>query len=433
MKKRLLTAMMAAGVIFTSLTAEGGVEFSGEVESLWEVGAPWTDSDTAAGKYSLGDTALTGTIDAWYDNSTAKAEGIISYDAITNELDISLNEIWLDYTESFWGIRIGRQKTAWGKADGIDITNIICPKDMSGFSAMISDDNHLAIDAVRLSLSGEKFTADAYWIPFFTPTPLPLDEGNPLRKFAVPETFELPIPAMNTTLKLPVSVGEIEKPEAAIWNSEFGAKLSGYFSAFDVSLYGFYGWDDTPVFDSEVSFGPAVPPYPAMPDGITLTGKYKRLAMLGADAAIPVKETVIRAEAAFFPQRYFAVSEQRNQLSALLGIDWMPVDWTITAQYFCDVVFGNLDPIEREDAYKHGATLSVTRNLLNETLEASFSGLVNFNDFDSLLNPSVSYSLSDQIKLEGGAYIFIPGPDEDGEYGQYKDLSTIYIKGKYSF
>ena len=40
-------------------------------------------------------------------------------DQVTGQLvfDLSLGEVWADYTESFWGIRIGRQKAAWGKAD----------------------------------------------------------------------------------------------------------------------------------------------------------------------------------------------------------------------------------------------------------------------------------------------------------------------------
>ena len=424
--KKIITLILAVAAATAVLAAEGGVEFSGEVESLWGIGAPWTDSDTAAGKYTLGDTGFTGTLDAFYDKSSAFAEGSVSYNAISKALDISVSELWLDYTDSFWGIRIGRQKTAWGKADGIDITNVICPKDMSGFSAMVSDDSHLAIDAVRLSLSGEKYTADVFWIPFFTPTPLPLDDGNVLRKYVVPETYSVSVPSLGT-LKLPISLGTIEEPEKAIWNSEFGAKVSGYFSACDLSLYSFYGWDDMPVLDYGMTTSSG------MPSGINVSGKYKRLTMFGADAAVPIKEFVIRTELAFFPDRYFTSEEKRNQISALAGVDWMPTDWTITAQYFCEAVFGDLDKIKREDAYTHGATLSVSRKFLNETLEASFSGLVNFNDFDSLLNPSVNYSLSDQITLEGGAYIFIPGPDKDGKYGAYKDLSTIYIKAKYSF
>ena len=127
------------------------------------------------------------------------------------------------------------------------------------------------------------------------------------------------------------------------------------------------------------------------------------------------------------------VTEQHNELSALLGLDWMLSGWTLTAQYYCDYVFDNLDNLERKDAYQHGATLSVSKSLLNETLELSLSGLLGLNDFDSMISPSIKYSLSDQISLNAAAYIFLSGPERDGKYGQYKDLSCIMAGGKYSF
>ena len=437
MKKITLILFMIGIVFLVPLTAEGALDFSGVINTKWGAGAPWTDKDTAAGRFLLGDTSFTGTLDAYYDNSSAFAEGSVSYDAVTNSFDWSLDELWIDYTSSFWGIRIGHQKTAWGKADGIDITNVICPSDMSSLSAMTSDDSKLAIDAIRLSLSGNQFTADAYWIPFFTPTTLPLEDGNPLRKFLVPSSVEFPIEAMNTTLTLPVTFSGLEEPEKVVWNGEYGLKLSGYFSALDVSLYGFYGWDDTPFLNYEVTYEAANPPYPSLPNGLTISGEYKRMTMIGADAAIPIKETVLRAEAAFFPQRHFQKSEgntvQHNELSGLIGLDWMPSGWTFTAQYYCDYLFGDIASLERKNAYEHGTTLSISKTLLNETLELSLSGLLGLNDFDSFISPSVSYSLSDQITLSAGAYIFLPGPERDGKYGQYKDLSCMAIEGKYSF
>ena len=442
--KKLFLITMSLLLAASLLTAEGGAEFSGDIETLWGVGAPWTDSDTKAGYFTLGTTNFTGKLDAYYGNSSAYAEATLSYDAVnreggnlTNGLDLSLGELWLDYTESFWGLRIGRQKAAWGKADGIDIANVLCPSDMSSLAAMTSDDSKLAVDAIRFSLSGNQFTADVYWIPFFTPSALPLDEANPLRKFIVPQTFELPIPAMNTILSIPVTIDGIETPEVAIWNGEYGLRVSGYFSALDLSLYGFYGWDDTPFLDYTISYGEAQPPYPAMPNGLTVNGKYERMVMLGADAALPAGETVLRLETAFFPQRHFQKTEggslQRNQLSALAGIDWMPSGWTLTAQYYCDAVFGDIDELERTDSYQHGATLSVSKSLVNETLELSLAGILGLNDFDSMLSPSVKYSLSDQISVGTTAYIFLPGPDKDGKYGAYKDLSTISINAKFSF
>ncbi len=412
--KRIL---LISGILFAAagLFAEGGIEFSGEVSARGGVAAPWT-ADDSAGRFTMGELSFTGTIDAYYDNSSALAEGSVVYDAVNNLLDYSVDELWVDYTESFWGIRIGRQKAAWGKADGIDITNVLCPTDMSSLAAMTADDNKLGVDAVRFSLSGNQFTADAYWIPIFTPALLPEEMTGQL---------------------------EIEKPETAIWNGEYGLRVSGYFSTLDVSLYGFYGWDDNPFVNYAMDFQ-------TTPPSVFASGSYERMAMIGADAALPIGETVLRLEAAFFPQRYFQKksdsviaeimtsgeadsSEKHNQLSALAGIDWMPEGWTLTAQYYCDYVFGDLEPLERTDAFTHGATISVTKSLVNETLEVGFSGLLGFNDFDSMLSPSVKYSLSDQISVGAEAFIFIPGPERDGKYGTYKDLSSLCLKAKFSF
>ena len=169
--KRIL---LITGLLFAAagLFAEGGIDFSGEVSARGGVAAPWTNEDSA-GRFTLGELSFTGSIDAYYDKSSALAEGSVVYDAVNNSLDYSVDELWLDYTDSFWGIRVGRQKTAWGKADGIDITNVLCPTDMSSLAAMTADDSKLGVDAIRLSLSGNQFTADAYWIPIFTPSPLP--------------------------------------------------------------------------------------------------------------------------------------------------------------------------------------------------------------------------------------------------------------------
>ena len=96
-------------------------------------------------------------------------------------------------------------------------------------------------------------------------------------------------------------------------------------------------------------------------------------------------------------------------------------------------VFGELENLERKKALQHGATLSVSKKLLSDTLELSLSGVLGLNDFDSFIKPVVTYSLSDQINLSAGAYVFIPGPDRDGQYGSYKDLSTGYLRCKYCF
>lgn len=463
MKNKFLSILFLMLLTFGFCYADGGVDFSGDVEAVIGASAHWRDRNAYKGHFTLGDAFFTGKLDAYYNNFSGYANFSFIYNAVEllntitdfdNKTKVSnfgyrsfsMNEAWIDYSGTFWSIRLGRQNAAWGKADGIDITNVLCPNDMSSFAAITSDNSKLGVDALRLSLNGNSFTADAWWIPFFTPAKLPLDEGNMLRKLMVPETVAFPVPAFSTTLVLPVKINEFEKPKASIKNGEYGLKLSGYLSALDVSLYGFYGWDDIPMLNYAIAFSAPQFPYPAMPNGMVISGEYKRMAMLGADAALPIGPTVLRLETAYFPKRHFQksaesilagsgeFSEQHNELSALVGIDWMPAGWTFTAQYHFDRLYGDLKLLERTDKFTHGATFSASRNFLNETLEAGLSFVLNFDDFDTMFAPSVKYSVSDQTSVSLGAYIFLAGPGgRTGEYGKYKNLSTFYMKGKYSF
>lgn len=405
--KKVFLAALAALCSLAAFAQEKALDFSGEAETLWGAAAPWTDQDSSAGRWTMGDVSLTGKLDALYENSSARADGTVKYDAVASSLDFTLNELWADYTNSVFGIRVGRQKAAWGKADGVDITNTVFAKDMSTLSAIIKDDSKLPIDAVRLSVSGNSFAIDAYWIPFMTATKL--------------------------SAKIDAS-----KPEAAIWNGEWGLKAAGYFSALDLSLYAFYGWEKTPFIDY------------SMNGSLVAKGQYERLAMIGADAAVPIGQTVLRVEAAFFPQRRLQKSAQRilaqkaaglasessaakNLLCGLLGLDWMPGDWTLTAQYYCDAALGSLEGLDRSYEFIHGATLSVSRKFLGETLAISFKALVEFNDLSMVFYPSASWSVTDQLKFKGGACIFVPGPNKKGSYGNYKDLSSFFVGANFCF
>ncbi|MBR4449381.1 MAG: hypothetical protein IKS30_04185 [Treponema sp.] len=376
-------------------------DFSGEAGSLW---AAALRSETC-GDFILGDTYLKGKFQAFYGNSSACAEGRAGFDGTENTAYWNLNEIYIDYSEDFWAFRAGRQKAAWGKADGIDITNVICPKDYSSVSALFEDES-LAVDAARLSLNRGSVSADFYFIPVFTPASLPEEKT--------------------------AGLSSIKLPEENIKNAEYGLKVSGYFSKCDLSLYGFYGWEDMPFLS-----------YTLSSEGVQAAASYKRMAMLGADAAVPLGETVLRLEGAFFPGRHFQVaaekilsgsesSEGHNNLLALAGLDWMREGWTFTAQYYCDYVSGKTEKLDRSRNFNHGTTLSISKSLFAETLELSASCVLNLNDLDSAAELSAEYSLSDSIFLEAGGYIFNEGR-EKGTYGEYKDMTSVYLKARYVF
>ena len=426
MKKRVLLVVLSVVLVMTGFAQE--INFSGELSSMWGVAAPWTAN---AGDFVAGDTGFTGSLETYQGNSTLYIEGNVNYNALNNQLDFDLGEAYIDYADSNWGFRIGNQKVVWGKADGINITNSVFPEDST---SLFTNDSSLPVTAAKLSFSGDFFNIDALWIPFFRGTDLPLEEGSPLRNAMIPSQVAIPMVG-----SVPVQIGNLQTPEVALKNGEYGLKLSGYFSLCDVSLYGFYGWEKTPLMNYSLVFT-----NPPVPDAVKIDGEYSRLAMFGLDAAFPIGATVLRLEGAYFPNRKMQASAEtildggesgigQHQIMALAGLDWMPSGWTITAQYYCDVVLNKSDNLKRKETYNHGATLSVSKSFLQDTLELSLSGLVGLNDFDSALTLEGKYSLSDQIKLSAGTYVFLPGPDGDGTYGKLKDLSTIYLKVQYSF
>ena len=440
-----------------SLSAQE-VSFGGSLKTKYAVGLPAKDSDKDEdnrGKFIEGKTTFSADLDVSKDDSSLRLEADFTYDplkAISKSYDfvsgeqnfgIKLKEAYFDYNGTWWSMRLGRQISSWGKADGLTVCDILCPKDLSALLSEEYADSRLGIDAARLSLNWNWGTADAYFIPIFTPAALPLQDGNPLKEILIPPTVQ------------DFSDSDIELPERKIANSEYGAKVSAYLPFADFSLYGFYGWDDEPLLEYSAEFsGGGI-------DGIGLSARYERMAMLGADAAIPLGETVIRLEGAFFPKRYFSISAEKqieaqavnqarlsagleeeqvvtsvrkNQITALAGIDWMPYGWTFTAQYYADYVFDGTEEIER-DQYIHLASLSIEKGVLNETLTLSLSGLVEFNDWSWLIEPKAEYAVSDQISLSLGMNYFVPGPKEDkvGTYGKYKSLSCLTLGGKFSF
>lgn len=432
--KKMLSA--AISLILISGVFGQDYKFSGNISSMWGIYIPTSEK---SGELSIGDTDLTASIELYKGNGTVFAQGKVGYDAVMKKFTPKLCEAYFDYTSSFWGIRIGSQKIVWGKADEIDITNSVFPSDST---SLFLDDDTLAVNAARLSFTGSIFTVDTYWVPLFRGNKLPFDDDSPLRDVLIPKTAKIPM--ADKELIIPVGTGQMNKPECRIQNGEYGIKASTYLPLCDISVYGFYGFDKTPIlnYEMQTSFNNLIGM--KVPSGISITGEYKRMTMIGFDAAFPMGSTVLRIENACFPQRYLQSSTEailsggknstrKNQFMGLAGIDWMPSNWTFTAQYFYDVVPGEISKLDRTHTFMHGGTVSISRTFLQETLEFSFGGVIAFNDFDSAINFEAKYSATDQLKISAGSYSFLPGPTKDGTYGKFKDLCTAFIKVQYDF
>ena len=436
MRRHRFSVIALVCVLTVSFAFSQDITFSGSAKT--SVGV-FIRGDNA-GDFSPAKETVSGEVDARFANCTVFIAGNAYFNAlaansggsfsVVDGLGAELQEAYFTWTSNEFGkgltagLKIGRQISAWGKADGIRIADILCPQNLASLGTANYSESRLGIDAVKATFSGTYFSADAYWIPFFRPSALPLESWNPIGKALIPNSV---IFAGNA---VPVVLGDISKPELNIANSSYAARVSFWFPAIDFSLYGYYGFDDSPNF----MYTPAMPP-----TKITVTGKYYRYGMAGFDLAVPAGAFVIRAESAFFIERAlqlgqtsFGGCERKNELRALAGIDWNKNGWMLTAQYYGDVVFDYVDSLAR-NAYEHGATANLSKTLFSETLTLSCTGLVRLNDLDGFAGLKAKYSLTDEISLALAFDGYFPGPKSDGTYGKYKDLSCVRFEGTVRF
>lgn len=430
--RRYRTAVFGAVcVLSASFAFSQDITFSGSAKTAIGV---FIRGDNA-GDFSPAKETVSGEIDARFADCAVFIAGNAYFNAlaansggsfsVTDGLGAELQEAYFSWTSNEFGngltagLKFGRQITAWGKADGIRIADILCPQNLASLGTSNYSESRLGIDAIKGTLSGTYFSADAYWIPFFRPSALPFESWNPLRKALIPSSVGA----------VPVVLGDISKPEPNIANSSYAARVSFWFPAIDFSLYGYYGFDDSP----NLSYVPDMPPK------ITVTGKYYRYGMAGFDLAVPAGAFVIRAESAFFIERALQLGQtslggykRKNELRALAGFDWNKNGWMLTAQYYGDVVFAYVDSLAR-DAYEHGATANLSKTLFSETLTLSCTGLVRLNDLDGFAGLKAKYSLTDEISLALAFDGYFPGPKSDGTYGKYKDLSCVRFEGTVRF
>ena len=324
-----------------------------------------------------------------------------------------LREAWFDYTSDNWDLRIGRQIIIWGKADGIQITDIISPMDLTEFLARDYDDIRMPVDAFKFRYLPEKINFELIWVPNFQGAVLPGGD-NP---WAVGTEF----PAdLNVTYENPLI------PEKKLSNSEFGGKISFYLPGIDLALSSLYTWDKFPVMNQTRIDD----------DSLSVRLEHHRLTFVGLEFSTPYHEFVIRGEAAYYKGKYLEPASfddrlmKKNTINWLLGLDWSPGgNWSLSAQFADNFILDYDKKIfNKEDTMI--STLNISKKLFRETLTISSMGYLGINDKDCFTRSSMDYALTDELHLLTGVDIFI---GDKGMFGQFKDNNEVWVKAKYSF
>lgn len=340
----------------------------------------------------------------------------ITYNALLKErTGIELREAYLDHWEENWGVRLGRQFVIWGAADGVRVTDLVSPMDMTEFLAQDYDEIRMSVNALRFFVFKDKMQFELLVVPAFEGYRLSVDAANPWS--VLPKESLLPL-VWNEKGSL---------PKLRLSNMEYGGRLSFTLPGVDFSLAALHTWNKMPVLT-----------YQSSATKLSVSPHHYRMGVVGGDVSKPLGQFVLRGEAAFNAGKHFNYIPQAessrqkgfNTINWLVGVDWYaPCEWTMIVQFSSEHIFKNESYIAQS---RHSSllTLNVSKKLLINTLQLS-----NFIWFDPnhtgwFSRFAADYALSDQLRLSAG-YDWLGG--NGGMFGLYRHNSGMWVKAKYSF
>ncbi len=336
-----------------------------------------------------------------------------------NDLTLGLREAYMDMYFEKMDLRIGKQQIIWGKADGVFITDIISPKDMSEFLLPDFSEIRLGITSLKADYYLGDNTFEFVWVPNFTPTIMP-DENSiwrPKMSFPVNPNWDF-------------SKKDVEKN---LENSEVFAKFSAMSSAIDFEFMGAYMWDDDPAMDIK----PTIDPTTHQISSLIVTPQHHRLSVTGGSFSTTVGDFVIRGEGAYYFGKYFSTDNltvndgllEKDYLHYLLGIDTSLWNIKLSSQFVQQAILDYDDSI-KNDEFDNTVTFLASKTFLRETLRTELFAYIGLNDEDALIRPKVIYDFSDGFDIIFGVNIFT---GNKGKFGQYDNNDMIFSKIKYSF
>ena len=351
------------------------------------------------------------------DKATMNLEG---WTRTSNELPAAvahslLREGYLDTSIGAADFRIGKQIIVWGKADQLNPTDNLSPRDNSLFVAESDDQRRGTVAAKSTYNFSDDYSgmaATVIWLPRFKPNIQPMP----------------PTPGVTFSETLPTG-------------DQYAVKLEQSGKAVDWSLSYFRGYD----LNADISIQSALP-------GV-ISLQHHRIRVLGADAATVVGRYGLRAEMAYTQTEDAAGIDpfiKNPFFYGVLGADRTFFEYlNINLQYFDRRVSNYSDPnaiadpltrsvairqsiiSNQQDSVQHGLSMRIANKWMHETLDAELAVVYNLTRSDYLLRPKLSYAFDDRWKGSLGAYIFRGGSDTF--FGLLRDRSAVFGEMRYSF
>jgi len=327
-----------------------------------------------------------------------------------------LREAYLALRLGSVDVWIGKQIIVWGRADRINPTDNLTPRD---FTLLVpdEDDQRFGTPAVRATYFLGSLSLTGIWLLGAEPDVVPIRRPPP-----------------------PLSLGE-RSPGGALGQGAVRIDQTG--KGIEWSLSYFDGFDRVPDLGIGRVGG----------SGVGLFLRPHRIRVLGGDLATTVGRYGLRAEAA-----YTFTEDSRGDDPHIKNPFFFMVaggDRTffehlnVNLQYILRVVsryrspFSIQDPLTRAvaiegalltnqlDRVQHSVSVRLSDRWLNETLQAELAGIVTVHRVGFVLRPRVTYALSDHWRVAVGGDLF--GGDPLAFLGNLRKNSTAFVEFRWSF
>jgi hypothetical protein len=309
-------------------------------------------------------------------------------------------------------LRAGSQIFPWGRADAINPTDNLTPRQLT-FLTRDTEDQRFGSPALRATWFSGPVSLNLLWLAGFKPTELPWPAGAPQLEDVKPST-----PAAQWATRLEVV------------RSEFEGSLS-YFDGYDV-------------LPTQAVMAASGPP--------RVWVFHERLKIAGGDFAKTVGRFGLRCEVAHMEPVNLernAIFSKQTQWYAVAGGDRTYGEYfNINLQYYYRRVDSAAVPqgltaaaesvgqafavtAQQYDRIDRGITFRISNQWLNETLDASVSGLFSVARRGYVIRPLIKYRATDAwtVSLGGEAL----GGANRSLYGYLHDSSAAYLEVRRGF
>jgi|SRR5690554_2517164 len=308
--------------------------------------------------------------------------------------DAFLKEAYLDFYFADFDLRVGKQLVTWGKADGMVLTNMVNPLDLTEYPVVDFADQFQSINAVKIDYYLSSKLLEIIWVPEFEPAKM---DPALLQKHPA---ATIPPPPKDLSRK---------EMKSSLENSEIALKYSSLGQGYDYELVAGYFWDDEPTMHLEEKNG-----------NLVMVPEHHRLTMVGGSLSTALGPFVVRIEGAYLNGKYFGASDplasdgtlQKDQVKFLLAGDYALGDYLLSLQVMEEIILDYEQGINKEE-YTELVSLLISRSFLRETLSTEVTFYYDQAHEQLLVRPRIGYDLSDQVNFKGGACYALDGGVRD--------------------